>query len=504
VIIAVSQNSIDSPLPHSKESERAFLGAILLGAPSSELDRLHAIDFFITQHRVIFSHMRRLKEQGKPTDDAVLLYESLRGNDDIEKAGGASFLSSLPDGLPNASYASRYAKEIKEKSAVRQLAYRARSWQERLLSANGNSAEVFREVRQEIESSITPSVEVESNRLRFRTAAEAGVSEQTQWLVKGLVPSGSIVSINAKIKQGKTALVLALCQAVIEGRDFLDQLVSKTKVVYLTEQTASSFDRALNVAGLRGLEDFFYLPFTDVSGKVWPDVASGVLAHAREVGAGLLVVDTLSQFAGIAGDSENDAGAALAAMLPLQKIAAEGIAVIVVRHARKSGGDVEDAGRGSSAFDGAADLILSIRRLDGNQPENRRLLTSSGRYSGETLNNLLIEMTDSGFVAIGSQQETLINDAKETILAMAPRSGLEGATFAEIAEATKIAKITVQRACDDLVTTGKLKRTGKGKRGSPYTHWVEENRFDSTLTIGVEVDSIRFRGREPGDDEDLP
>jgi hypothetical protein len=173
---------------------------------------------------------------------------------------------------------------------------------------------------------------------------------------------------------------------------------------------------------------------------------------------------------------------------------------VIVRHARKSGGDVEDAGRGSSAFDGAADLILSLRKPDGNQPENRRLLSSSGRYSGETHNNLLIEMTDHGFVTIGNPQETAISDAKETILAMAPRSEIEAATLAEIAQATKIAKITVQRACDELVKSGKLNRTGKGKKGSPFLQWVEEIRFDSTSRIEVEPDSNLKPIREPGNE----
>jgi replicative DNA helicase len=499
----MQRNAIEAlarPLPHSSEAERAFLGAILLGAPSSELDRLDASDFFLPLHRTIFRHMKALRDHAKPTDDVALLYESLAEDNGFTEAGGAGFLSQLPDGLPRTSNTSLYAKTVKEKSLLRQLLYQTQSFQDRLLSANGNAAQVLEEVRREFESTITPSVEVESNRFRFKNAADAPDSTETPWLIQGLVPEAAIVSINAKIKLGKTTFVLAMCRAVIKGTDFLSQKTIKTNVVYLSEQTASSFDRALGVAGLRGLKGFSYLPFTETCGSTWSDVASRVLKHCKETEAKLVVVDTLSQFAGIAGDSENDAGAALAAMLPLQKLAAEGIAVIMVRHARKSGGDVEDAGRGSSAFDGAADLILSIRKPDGNQPENRRLLTSSGRYSGETLNNLLIEMSESGFTAIGSQQETVLNDAKDTIIEMAPRSEADAATFADLAEATKIAKITVQRAAEELVLSGKLQRTGKGKRGSPFIHWVEENRFDSTPTIGVEVDSNRFQDRESGDE----
>jgi hypothetical protein len=42
------------------------------------------------------------------------------------------------------------------------------------------------------------------------------------------------------------------------------------------------------------------------------------------VGAGVLIVDTVSQFAGLRGDAENNSGDALAAVEPLQAAAAEG------------------------------------------------------------------------------------------------------------------------------------------------------------------------------------
>jgi hypothetical protein len=339
--------------------------------------------------------------------------------------------------------------------------------------------------------------------MRFKSAADAPTYDKTEWIAKALVPKGAITSINAKIKLGKTALVLAMSRAVVDGIDFLGEPTTKSNVVYLTEQSASSFDRAINLADLRGRQGFLYLPFTETCGMEWPAVAAHVSMVCKEMKASLLVVDTLSQFAGIAGDSENDAGAALAAMLPLQKIAAEGIAVVIVRHARKSGGDIDDAGRGSSAFDGTADLILSLRKPDGNQPENRRLLSSSGRYSGETHNNLLIELTDAGYVAIGNQQETVINDAKEIILETAPRFELEAVSTADLAESTKIAKVTVHRACEELCRAGKLNRSGKGKRGSPFLFWVEEKRFVSTSPIEVELETNLKIARQPGEDEVL-
>ena len=125
--------------------------------------------------------------------------------------------------------------------------------------------------------------------------------------------------------------------------------------------------------------------------------------HGRLVAnAGLLVVDTLSTWARLGGDDENSSGKAAEAMAPLQLAAATGIAVLVLRHDRKSGGDVGDSARGSSAFGGAVDIILALRRGEGNSRPTIRALHGLSRFD-ETPATLMIELTDSGYVALGSQ-----------------------------------------------------------------------------------------------------
>src|SRR5262249_27827100 len=79
-------------------------------------------------------------------------------------------------------------------------------------------------------------------------------------------------------------------------------------------------------------------------------------------------------------------------MYPLQIVAAmEGLAVVVARHERKAGGDVGDSARGGSAFAGAVDTILSIRRPNGNQPLTFRTIRTFSRDSGQS--ELTIELT---------------------------------------------------------------------------------------------------------------
>ena len=70
----------------------------------------------------------------------------------------------------------------------------------------------------------------------------------------------------------------------------------------------------------------------------------------------MLVVDTLFKFAGIRGDGENASGEAVEAMGPLQLATSAGLSVAVIRHERKSGGNVGDSARVSSAFGGKPTL----------------------------------------------------------------------------------------------------------------------------------------------------
>jgi hypothetical protein len=211
----------------------------------------------------------------------------------------------------------------------------------------------------------------------FLTARQFGLATpaEVSWIARPYVAAGAITAVDGKIKAaGKTTLVLHLCRAVLEGRTFLGQPTGRTPVVYLTEQPPSSLREALRRADLLERDDFALLLWSRVASRSWPDVARQAVTECIARGAGLLVVDTLGRFAGIAGDGENHAGAAEAAMAPLQVACSDGLGVIVVRHERKSGGDVGDSGRGSSAFGGAVDIVLAVRRPEGGSRPNVRVV----------------------------------------------------------------------------------------------------------------------------------
>jgi hypothetical protein len=465
-------------LPHSPDAERAYLGGIILGGVAPELE---ASDFFLPFHQALYRSFQRLQRDGKPTNDLVLLAEFLTVAE-LEQIGGIPYLAGLVNEIPKVSNLTHYAKVIKTKAAVRRGMALCALMGEKLAATNGDAADVLREI-----SALSASLreQVEQKRiLEFKTGLDmaSAPDQKILWIARGLVAKGASTELGAKVKAGKTTLIMAMVEAVVDGLTFLGQPTLKTPVVYLTEQPSVSFREAMQRAKLLGREDFVVLSFTETRGMEWSQVASAAVAECKRVGALLLVIDTLSQFAGLTGDRENNSGDALEAMRPLQQATAEGLGVVLVRHERKSGGDVGDSGRGSSAFAGAVDIVLSLRKPAGNSGKNRRLIQSLSRFS-ETPNDLLIELTDSGYIALGEQHETALKDAKNSIFAIAPQIETEAKDSKELAASTELSRPTAQRAIEELFRDGMLSRIGKGRKGDPFRYFIPENRFYSTSHI---------------------
>jgi DnaB-like helicase N terminal domain/AAA domain len=453
---------VERALPHSKEAEVAFLGAILLDSVGSteEMERLDSTDFFLPFHQVIFRALKRLKAEGKPTNDLVVLHDALRETNELEAAGG-TYVSTLSDGLPKITNIPYYSEMIKTRAIARRYIRQADANIERLLSANGNLADVLREIDSGL---IERGFGQKQSSNLFRTAVDfAKDSQVAEFVVKPYLLAGAVTELVAKIKAGKTTYILA---------EIVRLALDKGPVVYLTEQPAASFRVALERARLLERENLFILPFNAVVGMDWPAIAKLSLEKCRETSAVLLVVDTLSHFCGLDEDSENDSGTAVTSMKPLQEIASQGIASLTVRHERKSGGEIGDAGRGSSAFGGAADTLLTLRRQQGNGRPTIRKIECISRFDGLPA-EALFEYIEGRYQYLGTESEIAEREAEAAILASAPECEEKAKTLDELLEGSEVARTTARRVITKLVEC-QLKQIGKGKKGNPFRYFLSE------------------------------
>jgi hypothetical protein len=136
------------------------------------------------------------------------------------------------------------------------------------------------------------------------------------------------------------------------------------------------------------------------------------------------------------------------------------------RHERKAGGDVGDSGRGSSAFAGAVDIVLSLRRPEGNARPTLRVLQALSRFS-ETPPDLLIEWTENGYISRGDAKAATLQEIKRMTLSLLPTSETDALSFDELSKATKMPRSSLQRALKELLLDEAISKTGNGTKGSP-------------------------------------
>ena len=334
------------------------------------------------------------------------------------------------------------------------------------------------EQRRSQDSSSTESDQPTPN--LFQTAQDIHnmTRETVNWVVKGYAAEHSLTELTGLPKEaGKTSFLMGLVRAVLTGDTFLDQPTSQGPVVYLTEEKNPTFRAALQRADLSTRNDLHVLTYWKAAQLGWENICKQAKRQCDETSAKLLVVATLSQFAGFTGEQENASGDANESLVRLQHIAHDhAVAVIVVRHDRKSGGRVGQAGRGSGAFTAGVDIVLHLGRPEGHGKPTHRVLTSLSRFE-ETPAALMLdridvfhsreevgkERTTYQFESLGEPRAIAREQSEAELFKVLPTNEAEAMTVAEILEATGVGKTTLHRTLKHLLDREQINRKREGK-----------------------------------------
>jgi replicative DNA helicase len=148
VAVAVPPEAAAGVPPHNEEAEASVLGAILL--TEQALDGvllevgLRSRDFYRPRHSAIFQAMIRLKEKATPEAvDALTVAEELRRGGELDKAGGESYLHSLPTVVPAVGAVLDYARIVKEHSLLRSVLKATREIQDDVAAHRGEARELI-------------------------------------------------------------------------------------------------------------------------------------------------------------------------------------------------------------------------------------------------------------------------------------------------------------------------------------------------------------------------
>ena len=125
--MAQEKNKILNVQPHSDEAEQAVLGSMLSSGPAVNKafeKKLTAEHFYKNAHTLIFSAMAKLNKDNEPID-TVSVVDLLTKSKDLDKVGGAYYISGLIEVVPTTAHVDRYIKIVIEKSVLRNLIYLA-------------------------------------------------------------------------------------------------------------------------------------------------------------------------------------------------------------------------------------------------------------------------------------------------------------------------------------------------------------------------------------------
>jgi DNA polymerase-1 len=302
------------------------------------------------------------------------------------------------------------------------------------------------------------------------------------WFIDGVLGRGLITELVAKVKLGKTTFMLQGIRAGIAGdAEYCGRAVKPLRAAYVTEEGYQTFQIAMHRYGLNDLvdHDAFFTVFDFETEQVdprknnLPFVVDSLIRHCAEDHIDVVILDTISIIAGL--DEEDHSGKAAGVMAEIRRLATAGLAVAILRHSRKSGGDVGDAGRGSSAISGYCDILLQIEPFKGDEETtSARVMRTKSRLGVYEPLMLSFDKLTERYASVG----TLLTS--EERLKAAVLKALEDLGAIDEANAKTSLEVTARSGKRKQAVTDTLKLlVAEGKVASKYVgksvvYWLKQ------------------------------
>ncbi len=336
----------------------------------------------------------------------------------------------------------------------------------------------------------------------LRQAAEG----QTNWLWHGYLAAGNVTLLTSQWKAGKTTLVALLLDRLRQGGVLAGLPVAAGRAAVVSEEPPAHWARRGERLNFGEHVWWFCQPFR---GKPRPHEWLGLLdhlagLHEREQ-LNLVVIDPLAAF--LPGRNENSAASMLEALLPLQRLTARGLSVLVPHHPRKGETLAGQAARGSGALTGFVDVLIEMEWYGRGAEEDRRRRLRAWSRHHETPRSLVIELNAEGtdYATLGDFESEAFGQGWQLL-----RPLLEGATWkltrAEILrewpqDQSPPDAVTLWRWLDRAMAEGLLRRDGLGRKSEPYRYWLpaQEEKWRAnplTASSSPEVEALEARVAE--------
>jgi hypothetical protein len=496
-------------LPEANEFERQALGSMLLNTEARDqgLAMLQEIHFGTTQHRKVYAAIRAGADAGEPADPA-LVNDRIRQRGDTEATGGAAYLGELMGTVGAWCNVGYYGQKVIEAYARRLLVVAGGDIARNACDATCKVGDL----RTRVESALTDLdsipfpiggdlAGIESGGIV--PASRLAERESITWLWEGYLAPGYVTLLTGLWKAGKSTLVGHLLRMLGSG-GHLGGRINAERVLTITEEGGGLWARRCEDLGIGDWCDFWVRPFkgTRPAYDAWREHVRRVAGVVKARDCRLVIYDTFVAVSPIR--DENDAAAMLDALTPLHAITEAGAALLLVHHPRKGDASEGQASRGSGALPGWVDVICELRRFDPQRRDDRRrVLTTFSRFD-ESPPEVVLELTDAGYVTCGSKSDAKQQDRFAVIgdILNGDGSGLTADRIRDLwPEGDDIPRPGLRTIRRDLSAgvAGKLwGESGAGAKGDPLRYRIGENAIPaSPYSYRTGIESEDGNGRIP-------
>lgn len=447
---------IADELPSNLEAECSVLGAILLDNSALKIaaERLAPDDFYNRCNATIFRQMLAMENQ---TMDSLTLFDALEKEGKLEAAGGAAYIAGLMDGVPRISNVEHYARIVREKSQLRNLAYAANTVRDLAIEGALPIDQVLDQYER-MRGSLTAT-----RRAKLVTVGLMDLLKRdlppVEYVFEPLLSVKGIGMIFAPRGMGKTLFTMQLAHVVAAGLpEFFCWPIAKRRRVVLVDgelHCSTLKERGKMIAEINGLDrlppdmdDWLQFVSRDFQKEVRPKINTIEGRHQIEAllaPTDLLILDNLSALSPSSDEKETEDWADIGDWLI--NLSWHGISTVFVHHAGKSGEQ-----RGSSKREDLLDFVLKLRkpsdyeaqegmRVEVHLDKKRYPLTSAAQ--GQPFEVALVADADGRPQWITRQLRELLRERARTMLA-------DGMKASDVALETGLSRWAVARIARGL------------------------------------------------------
>ncbi|HEX3147940.1 MAG TPA: AAA family ATPase [Gemmataceae bacterium] len=309
-------------------------------------------------------------------------------------------------------------------------------------------------------------------------AARARQRDDERWLWHGFLAAANLTLLVGQWKAGKTTLLSVLLARLAQGGTLAGLAVRAGRAIVVSEEADDLWADRVDHLRLGDELTIVSRPFRGrPSSQQWQALIDQLVDRHAADPFNLLVIDPLAAF--VPGRSENDAGAMLDVLLPLQELTRLGVAILVLHHPSKKATAAGRLARGSGAVTGSVDIIIELELMASAAEDDRRRKLSAYSRHRATQRRLIVELTPDGtdYVALG---DYIGNDFEDNwpVLAGVLEDASGKLTRKEVhkywpQDFVKPSPMAIWRWLDQAVKQNRVLMSGNGRRNHPFVYWLD-------------------------------